>query len=54
MKNIMLKVVFFCYVMTLLGCMRFTQEDYDRQERKYERDRQAQEQNAKESVYIKW
>jgi hypothetical protein len=43
----------FCLCM-FFGCMTFTQEDYDLQQKKYERDRQVQEQKDKESLSFKW
>ncbi len=42
------------YLAMLSGCMTFTQEEYDLQEKKYERDRKVEEQKAKDSIYLKW
>ena len=54
MKRLTAKIVTIGALATFLGCMTFTQEDYDRQQKRYERDRQIQEQKAKESVYLRW
>jgi len=39
---------------TFFGCMQFTQKDYDLQKKKYEREQQAQEEQAQDTVRIKW
>lgn len=54
MKHFICVAGLISYVFVLSGCTSFTQEDYDLQQRKYERDRQVQEQKDKESVYLKW
>ena len=54
MKRFVFLIGLFFYLAMLAGCMTFTQEDYDLQEKKYERDRKVEEQKAKDSVYLKW
>lgn len=54
MKYFICVMVLMLYVVSLAGCTTFTQEDYDLQQKRYERDRQVDEQKAKESVYLKW
>jgi|GEM_PF-1119380 len=54
MKRLASLAIVVFYVITFFGCTTFTQEDYDLQQKKYERDRKVEEQKAKESVYLKW
>ena len=39
---------------TFFGCMEFTQKDYDLQKKKYEKERQAQEEQGQNTVRVKW
>jgi len=54
MRYLILTICLLFYGLGLSGCTTFTQEDYDLQKKKYERDQKAEEQRAKESVYLKW
>ncbi|MCX5682057.1 MAG: hypothetical protein NT079_07345 [Candidatus Omnitrophica bacterium] len=54
MRKIIFKVLILFYCGSLFGCMRFTQEDYDLQKKKYEREQKAEEQHSQNSMHIKW
>ena len=38
----------------ITGCMRFTQHDYDLQEKAYQKERQQQEESNKERLQMRW
>ena len=54
MKSFTCKLVIVLFLLTFFGCTTFTQEDYDLQQKKYDRDRKIQEQKDKESVNLRW
>ena len=51
-KNAVFLLIIF--VLTLTGCMRFTQKDYDLQEKAYQKERQQEEMKNKDRFQWPW
>ena len=51
-NKITISLLFFAFL--CVGCMRFTERDYDLQKQAYEKERQIKEEKAKESLFMKW
>lgn len=54
MRKFISQILLLIFCVTLLGCMTFTEKDYELQEAKYEKERKAQEQQAEDTLHIKW
>ena len=51
-KKFVMFLVFLTFVLN--GCMRFTQRDYDLQEKAYQKERQQQEERDRDRLQLRW